>query len=176
MTDYAALFGEMHPRFFEKKEIRRLPPERVFEEMVLDLRAAEPPVTGDGDGVRFGFYAGDLDALRREVGRVDEGWPELYRPEREIYCAWAGERVASFCLVEDMGVHGGLRVGGPGCVGTVPEFRRRGIGLAMVGNVTRILKDRGFDLSYIHFTGVAGWYAKLGYRTVLRWNARSMLD
>ena len=85
------------------------------------------------------------------------------------YCAFVDGRVAAFCLVEDMCTFQGLRVGGPGCVGTLPEFRRQGIGLKMVQNATALLRDRGFDLSYIHYTGVASWYAKLGYRTVLRW-------
>lgn len=169
MLDYEALFHEMYPGFFESQDIRGLPSGPVFEEMVLDLRAGAPERDAGGD-VRFGFYAGGLDALRRAVRRVDETWPGLYTPESEIYCAFAGDAVASFCLIEDMGAHMGLRIGGPGCVGTVPEFRRRGIGLRMVANATRILADRGFDLSYIHYTGVAGWYAKLGYRTVLRWN------
>ena len=62
-----------------------------------------------------------------------------------------------------------LKVGGPGCVGTVPEFRRKGIGLTMVAKVTEIFADEGFDVSYIHYTGVADWYAKLGYRTFAKW-------
>ena len=73
-----------------------------------------------------------------------------------------------------MGVHGvngrEYKIGGPGCVGTLPEFRNKGIGLTMVRNVTQILKAEGYDYSYIHFTGIAQWYEKLGYKTCVRWN------
>ena len=107
--------------------------------------------------------------------RVDPGWPEIYRPGDSVYCAFDGERIASFCLLEEMGTYDGVRIGGPGCVGTLPEYRRRGIGLKMVQNATALLREAGCDLGYIHFTGVAGWYARLGYRTVLRWSKAGIL-
>ena len=137
-------------------------------------RSASPAIPAP-PGASFGFYGGGLEALRREVGRVDATWPELFGKDDRVYCAFEGGRPASFCLVEDMGTFGGLRVGGPGCVGTLPEFRRRGIGLKLVQNVTAILKEEGFDIGYIHYTGVAPWYAKLGYRTVLRWSGKDGL-
>lgn len=170
--DWRALFGEMHPGFFEKPNIRDLPPDRVFEEMALDLRdystdSVELPVP---EGVSFGFYTGDLEALRQQVARVDATWPTFFGEGDRVYCAFAEGRLASFCMLEDMGEHGGLRIGGPGCVGTLPEFRRRGIGLKLVQNATAIFRAEGYDVAYIHFTGVAPWYAKLGYRTVLKWN------
>ena len=102
-------------------------------------------------------------------------WAHLYPAGVRAYCAIAGDAVASFCIVDQMGQWQGVKLGGPGCVGTVPAFRKRGIGLKMVENVTRILRDEGCDLSYIHFTGVAPWYAKLGYRTVLKWTGNGFL-
>ena len=45
----------------------------------------------------------------------------------------------------------------------------------MVKNVTRILKEDGYDYSYIHFTGVASWYEKLGYKTSIKWNKHGVL-
>ena len=59
---------------------------------------------------------------------------------------------------------------------TLPEYRRQGIGLKMVQNVTAILKAEGYDLSYIHFTGVGRWYEKLGYHTTLRWSRDGVVD
>ena len=170
-SDWRALFEQMHPGFFEMPNIRRLPEKSPFEEMALDLHtfSGDASAVPAPKGVSFSLYAGGLDALRADIARVDEGWPELFDGSRRIYCAFAGDRVASFCLLEDMAVFRGLRVGGPGCVGTLPEYRRRGIGLEMVRRATALLKADGFDVSYIHFTGVAPWYARLGYRTVLRW-------
>lgn len=175
MLDTIALFNDMHPGFFEKEHIRNIPGDRVYEEMVLDLRAARPALVERVGDIRFGTWSGDIDALRAIVRRVEDGWPPIFKPGDEVYCGFDGDRIASFCLVEDMGAHQGAKFGGPGCVGTLPEYRRRGIGLRMVENVTRILQDRGYDYSYIHYTGVAPWYAKLGYRTILRWNAKGLM-
>lgn len=175
MLDTIALFNEMHPGFFEKEHIRNIPGDRVYEEMVLDLRAARLALVERVGDIRFGAWSGDIDALRAIVRRVEDGWPPIFKPGDEVYCGFDGDRIASFCLVEDMGAHQGAKFGGPGCVGTLPEYRRRGIGLRMVENVTRILQDRGYDYSYIHYTGVAPWYAKLAYRTILRWNAKGLL-
>lgn len=170
------LFHRMHPDFFEKENIRNLPEECVFEEMILPLRefdmAGSDPKTGDT--VSFGFYNGDLEELKKKVEAVEPHWVPFYGEKCRIYCGYIGKDVVSFCLVDDMGTYriGGrtIRVGGPGCVGTLPEHRRRGIGSAMIRNVTRMLRDEGFDYSYIHFTGVAPWYEKLGYKTTIRWN------
>ncbi len=82
-------------------------------------------------------------------------------------------------MIEDFGEHiicgKKCRIGGPGCVGTLPEYRDRGIGLTMVRNVTGILKEELYDYSYIHYTYETAWYAKLGYRTVLRWNGKGFV-
>jgi len=180
-SDYESLFNQMHPGFFEREEIRRIPEDQVYEEMILELagfraEAVEIPVPA---GVSFGFYRGDLAALHESVALVNANWVRYFNRGDKVYCAMDGERVVSFCNVEDMGRHTlagrPMKVAGPGCVGTIPACRRRGVGLKMVQNVTALLKDAGYDLSYIHYTGVAPWYAKLGYGTILRWNSKGLI-
>lgn len=178
---YQALFNEMHPGFFDRPNIRARTSDEAFDEMLLPLDAFDPAAFGLSvpEDVFFGFYTGPMEPLLDAVRRVDPGWPPIFTPERRVYCGFCQDRIASFCIVEDMGAHmlngKRLRFGGPGCVGTAPEFRRLGIGLKMVCNVTAILRQEGYDISYIHYTGVAPWYAKLGYRTFLRWTRDGFL-
>lgn len=170
--DYEALFHRLHPGFFGQEGIRRLPEDRVFTELVMDLRGPQPdvPPVSCPAGIAFGVYDGPLDALQAAVRRVDESWVRYFGGGQRIFCALDGENVAAFCVLDDMGRFDGLRIAGPGCVGTVPEYRRRGIGLEMVRRATETLKREGFDLSWIHYTHLADWYARLGYRPELRWN------
>jgi GNAT superfamily N-acetyltransferase len=86
-----------------------------------------------------------------------------------------GERVVSFCLLDDFGTYKGLRIGAPGCVGTIPAYRKQGIGLKMIQNATAIFQKCGYDLGYIHYTGVGHWYARLGYETLVKWNCNGIL-
>ena len=37
------------------------------------------------------------------------------------------------------------------------------------------LKEEGYDYSYIHYTAVAPWYEKLGYETIIKWNAKGII-
>ena len=172
-VDYKAYFLSQHPDFFAREYVKNIPEGEAYEEMALDLKRFQP---GDAplpkpEGVSFGWYDGPNDALVQAVEKVEKAWVKYYGPESKgIYCAMKDGRVASFCTIEAMGEFAGLRFAGPGCVGTVPEFRKQGIGLYMVRNATLILKDRGYDVSYIHYTGVGHWYARLGYETVLRWD------
>jgi len=175
---YADMFNTLKPGFFGEASIRSLPREHIFEEQVLDLRtfdvnAVNVPYPSQ---ITFGFYSGDIAALREAVALVDDDWVEYFDPEDQIYCAFDGDKVVSFCLLDAFGQYAGLRVGGPGCVGTIPEYRQQGIGLKMVQNATAILKEQSYDLSYIHYTHVGHWYARLGYKTVLRWNSSGIIS
>lgn len=175
--DPRQLFEDLHPGFFERPYIRSLPENEMYEEMILPLASFSPdalpiPVP---EGISFGVYQGDREALLRAVRAVEEDWAQYFRPEHRVFCAMDGETVASFCIVEPMKPSQGLRIAGPGCVGTVPAYRKKGIGLRMVQLATALLKNDGYDLSYIHFTHVAPWYARLGYQTVLRWDRRGLL-
>ena len=127
------------------------------------------------EGITFGLYTGDLAPLHDAVRLVDADWVQYFDGKAPVFCAFDGGQVVSFCIVDDMGVHEGLHIGGPGCVGTVPAYRRLGIGLKMVLLATAMLKAQGYDLSYIHYTQVGRWYARLGYETVLRWNSAGIL-
>ena len=115
--DYILLLNCIYPDFFEREIVRGLPEELVFNEMLLSLNDFDIHKYDKNlaDNISFGFYDGDLDELKKEV-----------------------EKVASFCLVEDMGIHNinrcELKIGGPGCVGTLPEYRHKGIGLTMLLN------------------------------------------
>ncbi len=175
--DYTALFNSLHPGFFDQAHIRVLPPEEVFAEQVLDLSAFSPDAFSISfpAAVTFGTAGGAEASLRDAVRRVDGDGLQYFTRDQTAFCAFDGTKVVSFCILDDMGRHGGLRFGGPGCVGTVPEYRRRGIGLETVRRATALLKREGFDRSWIHYTHVDRWYAKLGYETVLRWNSGGIL-
>ena len=147
-----------------------------YEEMKGDLasfHAADydlpvPP------GVSFGWYHGTPEALREAVAAVDETWVQYFGPDSPTYCAMADGEIASFCNVdvwEDCLLSNGKnKVGAPGCVGTVPQFRKKGIGLKMVALACEELKKQGCDTCFIHYTGVGRWYARLGIQTFLTWH------
>lgn len=174
--NYADMFNALHPGFFAKSNIRSLPEEHIFDEQILDLHTWQPgaPVPCPAH-ITFGYYQGDIEALQAVVREVDEGWGQFFQKGDRVYCAFDGDKVVSFCLLEEFGSYEGLRIGGPGCVGTVPSYRKQGIGLKMVQNATAIIKEQGYDLSWIHYTGVGHWYARLGYKTVVRWNCKGIV-
>ncbi|MDE7361442.1 MAG: GNAT family N-acetyltransferase [Oscillospiraceae bacterium] len=175
------LFNSMHPNFFEQEYIRAIPDGEIFDEMILPLADfdADKYAKHFDSSVSFGFYNGSLDVIKKIVEKVDPDWVQYFDGVERIYCGYVNGEPVSFCHVSDMGKHNVngrvIKVGGPGCVGTLPEYRDRGIGLTMVSHATRILKEEGYDLGYIHFTYVAEWYGKLGYKTVLRWGRDGIL-
>ena len=179
--DYISLFNAMHPDFFKQSYICELPEDKVLEEMILALDDFDASLYEKtlAEGVTFGFYDGNLNKLKLLVEQVDENWPAFFTSNQNIFCGFIDGHVASFCMLEDYGEHildgRGVRIGGPGCVGTLPKYRGRGLGLSMVKKASQILKDKGFDYSYIHYTGVARWYEKLGYKTILSWNCHGIL-
>lgn len=179
--DFILLFDHMHPDFFKSGSVRGLSDDLVFEEMILpldifDINKYDKKLD---DNISFGYYDGSLDELKKEVKKVDPDWVQFYNQDDRIYCGYISGKIASFCLIGDNGTYNingrDIKVGGPGCVGTLPEYRDNGIGLTMVKNVTQILKEEGFDLSYIHYTYVAPWYEKLGYKTVIKWTKNGIV-
>ncbi len=175
------LFHSMHPNFFEDENIQSLSEDWIFDEMLLrleefDVHRYEKALD---TSITFGFFEGNRAELLKAVEEVDSDWVEFFGGEDRVLCGYFDGKVVSFCHVDHIGtyeVNGQiLKIGGPGCVGTLPEYRDRGIGLTMVKKATQILKDEGYDYSYIHYTYVAEWYAKLGYETILKWTKKGIL-
>lgn len=176
--DYKSLFDSMHPGFFDEPGIKNLPEDREFAELILDLRrtAPEPVPYPCPDDITFGVYHGEIEKITEAVGLVDEEWIRYFLEGNRVFCAFDGDSIAAFCILEDWGMQDGLHIGGPGCVGTLPEYRKKGIGLEMVRHATNILSEEGFDISWIHYTHLRHWYEKLGYQTVLMWNSGGILQ
>ncbi|MGN0604258.1 MAG: GNAT family N-acetyltransferase [Oscillospiraceae bacterium] len=175
-NDYITLFNSVNPDLFEREDIKKLPDNAFFEEMLLPLDEFDVHKYKKSfdDNISFGFYDGSFDELKEAIAAVDKDWLKIFHEDTRVFCGFYNDNIASFCIVEDMGIHTingrRLKIGGPGCVGTVPEYRNKGIGLTMVKCVTLFLKREGYDYSYIHYTGVAPWYEKLGYKTIIKWN------
>lgn len=142
--DYTQLFDSLYPGFFRAESIRALPGDLVYTELVMDLRGGLPHATSSPclRGITFGEYHGDLLALRDAVRQVDEDWVQYFEEGNRFYCAFDGERIVSFCNLDDM-----------------------------VRLATETLRQDGFDLSWIHYTHLAHWYMRLGYQPVLEWNS-----
>lgn len=180
--DYIALFTALYPGHFEDESICNLPEDIVFNEMILPLGKFDTSVYERkmDSNISFGFYDGDINELRNAVGKVETDWQECFDGGARVYCGYVDGKIASFCIADNMGefctAGKTYKIGGPGCVGTVPEYRNKGIALTMVKRVTQYLKDEGYDYSYIHYTAVAPWYEKLGYETVIKWNANGIIQ
>lgn len=175
--NYTELFNSLYPNFFGEERISTMPADWVFTELVMDLREDLPKSAPfrSADGITFGEYQGKLSALLNAVRLVDEDWVQYFTEEDRFYCAFDKKEIVAFCNIADIGRVQGIHIGGPGCVGTVPEFRGKGIGLEMVRLATEVLRRDGFDLSWIHHTHIAHWYMKLGYRPILRWNSGGII-
>lgn len=178
---WAAIFNEIHPGFFDRDYVKRVADDEPASEMFMGLENMDACSYEKSfpENITFGYYEGDMEELKDAVEIVIPHWIPLFTENSRVYCGYVDGKIASFCMIENFGEHmiGGrkCRIGGPGCVGTLPEYRDRGIGLTMVRNVTGILKDELYDYSYIHYTYETAWYAKLGYRTVLRWNGKGFV-
>ena len=175
--NYQDIFDRMNPDFFQEDSIRRLPENEIFTELILDLHApaatASPVVFPEN--MSFGAFDGDLSVIHDAVRKVNTDWVQYFNSGDRFLCAFDQSRIVSFCILDDMGTYDGIHIGGPGCVGTVPEYRKRGIGLEIVRRATEIFREEGYDLSWIHFTKRERWYSKLGYQAVLRWNCRGFV-
>ncbi len=180
MTDYRRVFCSVFPGFFEREDVLGLPHDLVLEELVLDCRKPLPKALeaeGKVEGqVTFEEYRGELSALHQAVSLVEPDWVKYFQKGGRFYVAKEQERIVSFCAMSSFGRVEGLLVGGPGCVGTLPLYRKRGIGLEMVRRASRLMAGGAYDLLWIHYTGIGAWYRRLGYQTAVKWNQGGFVE
>ena len=175
--NYKDIFNRMNTDFFKEERIRRFSENDLFSELVLHLHetasAASPAQSPEN--ITFGPFHGDLSVIQDAVRKVRADWVQYFSRDNRVLCAFDKDKIVSFCILDDMGTYDGIHIAGPGCVGTIPEYRKRGIGLETVRLATEILRKEGYDLSWVHFTQEERWYSKLGYQTVLRWNCHGFV-
>lgn len=126
------------------------------------------------DNVTFGYISEDRkDELLTAVGKVSEDWVQYFTFDSPIFAAEIDGKIASFCIVDtdaETIISTCINnVGVVGCVGTVPEHRCKGIGLAMAANAVQDAKQKGCDEIFIHYTYLDWWYGKLGFKTFLHY-------
>lgn len=144
--------------------------DRVAEMSIGELNLPDKPLSG----ADFEIYTGDSQKLYEAVAKVDPDWAQFIGVG-DVFCATVGGEIASFCILgyNDTTIlnDGAKRMGSIGCVGTVPDFRRRGIGLEMVAEAAKLLLQRGCDdiLSTTRrcTTGIQGLDSKPGYSSNL---------
>ena len=140
--NYLKMFNNMHPSFFDDPGITGMPKDWVFSELIMDLRNDSPReiVPHCPENITFDEYKGDASRLRKAVNEVDEDWVQYFGEWSRVFCAFDKDEVVAFCILSDFGMQDNLKIGGPGCVGTIPKYREKGIGLEMVRRATVLLK------------------------------------
>ncbi len=143
-----------------------------FTEMELPLQDFSAPKADIPENAEYRFYDGDIKALRTAVSEVDEEWVQYFDDDGCFFCCFMNGELASFCIVGEnercLLSDGNAKTGSIGCVGTVPKFRKKGLGLQMVALAAQWLKHRGCDSVFIHYTHLYNWYGKLGAKVFLR--------
>ncbi len=142
----------------------------TYAEMCAELRDYTDPLPENY--ADFGF-CGDIGELKTAVAKVEDDWVQYFGEENEYFCGFVDGKPVSFCIFEDdvdcLASKGTERCGSVGCVGTVPEFRKRGTGLKMVSLALAELKKRGCTRCFIHMTHLWDWYGKLGAEVILKY-------
>lgn len=139
---------------------------------------------GDGLVMRHAECAADLERIA-ECGRRAFGEDELYTVCHDLYTKHPRMRWEDILYVEDTRTglpvsmisliplqwHYGdvlLKVAELGPVGTVPEYRRRGLIRAQMKVFERKLQDEGYDLGAIE--GIPYFYRQFGYEYAIPLN------
>ena len=135
--NYHDMFNTKHPGFFEKESIRTLPPENIYEEQLMDLHTYDPDAVEVPcpANITFGVYEGDFEDLQRTVLEIDDSWDGIFQPDTPVYAAYDGDKLVGLCILEDFGAYEGYKIGGPGCIGVLDEYRRQGIAAALTSRL-----------------------------------------
>ncbi len=147
--------------------------EGLYNEMSLELDGFIAPDYAAPEGAQFCFYSGDIGEMRRAVAQVDEDWVQYFSEDEVLYVCLMNGEIASFCIVgedETCLLSDGKQIGSIGCVGTVPKFRRQGLGLQMVAFGSAHLRNIGCERVFIHYTHLDKWYGRLGAEVFLRFS------
>ncbi len=143
----------------------------IFSEMIMNITNYQEK-TQPIENIEYKFYSGDISLLKNIVALVDADWVQYFSENILVFCGYAGQEPISFCIInvnaDCILETSNERIGAIGCVGTVPQYRKQGIGLRMVDLATLYLKNEGCDLSSISYTHIDKWYRKLGYQTYAR--------
>ena len=66
------LFNELHPGFFDREYVRKIPENEVATELMMYLRDFDPKCYNKtlSENITFGFYNGDINELKENVRSV----------------------------------------------------------------------------------------------------------
>ena len=130
------------------------------------------------EGVEFVLSCVD-DAVRETVNAVNPQWMGVFdSTDEDVILAKTEGRIVGFCLACAWNrFYSGRRdVGSVACVGVLPGYRTRGIGLAMVSRALGYLEEEGFRRAELLYTYIPGWYGKLGFEPLHRlWMGEKIL-
>jgi beta-N-acetylhexosaminidase len=161
-----------------------------LDDFIFDERWLERPRTR-------GFEVGLLEAQRVAplLAFERQHFPE-WASAFEDYVVWGrladivvatdglGEVVGAVTLITDQDdqYDNGLvwramlgdHVGGFGVLGVREDVQGNGIGLALAAEATRVLKERGVNISFVGWTYLEELYGRLGYRVWRRYHMSDM--
>ena len=109
----------------------------------------------------------DFDGLLKAVEQVLPEWVPLFREcDDEVFLATSDSEIAGFLMLSEQGgifTKNAEKHGCIGCVGTVPKYRKQGIGLDMTARAVQLLKERGCDKVQLLYLVLDKWYGRLGF-------------
>ncbi len=178
---YVKLFDELRPNFFAREDVQERPEWAISWEELLRLKGFDPYKYIDKlpENITFEMYHGDLKPIHEAVCEVSPDWVQYFNEDSHIFCAKDNGKIISFALLENAGEHevDGMKwkVGCPGCLGTIPEYRGRGIGGAMHLLLMKSFRDEFYDVCYLHNNARAKWYESFGCKKILQWNKNGII-
>lgn len=173
--------------FFEKRGYRG---DEITVNMAAELDdfdVSKLPIYPAPEYIRFRYEApGEHEKLLAAVNEVEPNWvqyfsePEEDNPEKALIAEdMRNGNIAGFVISEPGGAsfeHSGLKTSAMGCVGVVPEYRRAGIGLRMVADGMRRMKEQGEQAVELKYIVLVDWYSRLGLKVCSRqWMAEKKL-
>jgi len=137
-----------------------------FSALALDIPPAPETVV-----FRFATEK-DSVLLLNAVQKAEPAWKDFFiSPSEPILIAFHAGEIAGFEFLSPKGgrfVKPESRTGSIGCVGVVPEERKKGIGRQLVSKGAEWLKLQGCMNIELRYVALVDWYQKIGFEVIRR--------
>ncbi len=110
----------------------------------------------------------EKQSVLRAVEDADSDWVDIFESCVDpVMIALCGGETVGFQILGKGRFHPERKaVGSVGCVGVVHSARRKGIGLRMVAEGCRWLKERGYGSVELRYVELVDWYSRIGFEVV----------